>query len=643
METSTEGKVVTSSQKHHFRWLAVILAVCALVFGLNATPAAGSTSEDSSISKAVAWAENLIGQDKYQGYCLQFVHDAYAAAGKDIGSGYGNAVGYWDGHPSLHHAGDTNAPVGALVFWGANTYNSDGHVALSIGNGVVVSSYERSVKAIHTFKIADRNTTYGASFLGWMMPPGTTALASSTPSWATPTTNLALNGDFGEGGAHWTVASGTNFVTYGDHQRGSQAYFGAASGVKYASTNTESANGGFYQDVGGLNIQPNQTFCATAMVRSSAGTTGAWGNMQLYLRGGGVLNSEGVGFGSLKSSWRQITACAVATTAQSAVRIQFYPGIGSPTLDIDDVDVHVDLLANGGFGSRTASWSATAGSNLATYAGGQLGSQSYYGSASGARYASANTAQAGGGFYQDVPQLPVVNDTYCVTAKVRTSNGLSGAYGVLRIWQLGGAYADGEEVAFGPLDSNWHEIQTCSVATSADHNRLRVQFYVGSHGPTLDVDDVDLHKSLVANADFGSGSAAWQVAAGSNFATYASQSANPAFASYSGVRYASTNTSRAGGGIYQDVPLAIGEGMTFCVSAKVRTSAGASGAYGVLRIWQLGGAYTEGEEVQFSALSSSWQQIRTCSVANVSHTSLRVQFYVGHHGPTLDIDNVDVH
>ena len=113
-------------------------------------------------SSAVAWAQGRIGDASYDvngGLCLTFVHDAYAVgASVDIGSGYGNPIGYWNGHASAKHPNDTAPPAGALVFWGANPYTSDGHVAISEGGGSVISSVERGIAGVHRFTIAARNS-----------------------------------------------------------------------------------------------------------------------------------------------------------------------------------------------------------------------------------------------------------------------------------------------------------------------------------------------------------------------------------------------------------------------------------------------------------------------------------------------------
>ena len=86
----------------------------------------------SSCDKAQRWAINQV-KNPSQGWsylCLSFVTHAYGRS-----SGAPTASAMWDGLSNKRkHPGDTNAPAGALMFWGPN------HVALSLGNHVLIST-----------------------------------------------------------------------------------------------------------------------------------------------------------------------------------------------------------------------------------------------------------------------------------------------------------------------------------------------------------------------------------------------------------------------------------------------------------------------------------------------------------------------
>ncbi len=146
-------------------------------------------SGSSQAQAAIAWAESYLPGapngpgSQYDGECLQFVHDAYSAAGVNIGTvGGGNgAAQYWASNPMgyTEHPGDTNPPVGALVFWGptGEPYpNQYGHVGIYLGNNTVISSASwpeaTTDPDVHDFSFSGRNTTDGGfyPYLGWLLP-----------------------------------------------------------------------------------------------------------------------------------------------------------------------------------------------------------------------------------------------------------------------------------------------------------------------------------------------------------------------------------------------------------------------------------------------------------------------------------------
>ena len=59
-----------------------------------------------------------------------------------------------------------------------------------------------------------------------------------------------------------------------------------------------------------------------------------------------------------------------ATGSHSSLRIQLYPMPGSPTTEVDDVNVNVSLAANGGFEDGGGPWRPYPGtkSNYVVYA-----------------------------------------------------------------------------------------------------------------------------------------------------------------------------------------------------------------------------------------------------------------------------------
>ena len=119
--------------------------------------------------KATDWALDRVGQSIYAGQCLGFIAAAYKTAGRPIPGPYGasvSAASWWAAQSAAHKHASGTPPRGALVFWGARKGYPDGHVALSLGNGYVVSSSERTTTVIHTFPTSARSPSV-YHYLGW--------------------------------------------------------------------------------------------------------------------------------------------------------------------------------------------------------------------------------------------------------------------------------------------------------------------------------------------------------------------------------------------------------------------------------------------------------------------------------------------
>lgn len=117
--------------------------------------------------RATNWALDRVGQDIYHdgpnGLCLKFVYDAYWYTGTKLPGPTGPLVSAWQWYtaqdPARRHDGDLYPPRGALVFWQPDSWNPDGHVAISLGNGWTVSTMERSTTVVHLLNIAERNAS----------------------------------------------------------------------------------------------------------------------------------------------------------------------------------------------------------------------------------------------------------------------------------------------------------------------------------------------------------------------------------------------------------------------------------------------------------------------------------------------------
>jgi hypothetical protein len=190
---------------------------------IQATPASANSGQ---LNQAVSWAASHIGQNFDDGLCLQFVASAWASAGIPLASS-ATALSYWQTNPNhwQEHpsSGSYNgAPTGAILFWGADAWNADGHAAIAAdgsGNIISTSAYPyydniRGDPRVFEFNIGSRSaSTY--DYLGWMMP-GDTGGSSSAPS----APSQPSSGSAPSSGGHVETVGGptatwTDFVTAG--------------------------------------------------------------------------------------------------------------------------------------------------------------------------------------------------------------------------------------------------------------------------------------------------------------------------------------------------------------------------------------------------------------------------------------------
>jgi hypothetical protein len=114
-------------------------------------------SPNDALKKAASTTRWAIGM------CDNFVANMFGYSS----SGYPTAANHWNSIPAQDkHPGDTNAPAGALVFWGGGA----GHVAIADGSGGVFSTdYPTSGEVSH---VAQSTITkqWGKPYLGWSLP-----------------------------------------------------------------------------------------------------------------------------------------------------------------------------------------------------------------------------------------------------------------------------------------------------------------------------------------------------------------------------------------------------------------------------------------------------------------------------------------
>ncbi len=117
-----------------------------------------------SCQEAVRWAVAMTeGPPIWKRRCLNFVAQAYGYRA----SGVLTAADFWVA-AEQRYAPIPEPPVGALVFWA--TDDPAGHVALSLGEGMVVSNDVLHPGAISVVALSEIAKRWGAYYLGWAPP-----------------------------------------------------------------------------------------------------------------------------------------------------------------------------------------------------------------------------------------------------------------------------------------------------------------------------------------------------------------------------------------------------------------------------------------------------------------------------------------
>jgi hypothetical protein len=112
-----------------------------------------------SAELAVRWALSQVGAVRDSGFCLRFVDLAFGRA-----SGPPSAHLVWtQSPPELHHTEGT-PPRGAVVVWSSAIGGGHGHIAVSLGDGRMVSTTSSAVAILPIRGFADD------AYLGWMPP-----------------------------------------------------------------------------------------------------------------------------------------------------------------------------------------------------------------------------------------------------------------------------------------------------------------------------------------------------------------------------------------------------------------------------------------------------------------------------------------
>lgn len=155
--TSTAAAATTADSAALRDVLTPVVATDTATAGTATAALAKSAQQNAHaavLEDAIDTFEGNIGTSRYENYCERAVENAFGTQGH-----YASAIDDW--HARDQHSDWRHAPRGALVFY--NT-SSNGHVALSLGDGRVVSS-----SAHH--KVGIVPVDYFQHPLGWAPSP----------------------------------------------------------------------------------------------------------------------------------------------------------------------------------------------------------------------------------------------------------------------------------------------------------------------------------------------------------------------------------------------------------------------------------------------------------------------------------------
>jgi len=377
-----------------------------------------------------------------------------------------------------------------------------------------------------------------------------------------------------------------------------------------------------------LSMEPTWEEGHTAVVTATNVTNGdgTIGILEQNMDGGDGTNTLGViddvvqpDYGMPVTGWLQAPASTVSG----------YPGVPA-----------ADLVDDGGFNHHDGRGWQTSHSRLRIEPAGKLLTGPYEGNA----VLVTSTSALGGGIYQDISFPVKEGESFCADAEVVTSGAHSGARGAMTLRLLGEAGGQESSVAFGPLPgkNRWTDVSTC-VTASRPHSEVRIQFSDAPRTPTLGIDAVDVHQSLVDNGGFDQRGGGWRTAGHSQLGI--DLAGRLVTRPYEGKGFGFTSNSALGGGIYQDISLPTSAGDSLCADAEVVTAAGYPGARGHMTLRLLGESADGSSSVSFGPLpdANQWTHVSTCVTATGPHSEIRIQFYDVPKMPRLGIDAVDVH
>lgn len=374
------------------------------------------------------------------------------------------------------NSGDTICASTMLTTIGSSS-GSSGNITLWVnGNGSSINYNNIPGNNVWTpYKVCNTASSSTTTFRFQVYP----AVGSPTVGVDTIVANkdLVKNGDFGAGGNNWSRTGGTTNFSVLSNSGGTTPY----EGNQYMATNTQDSGGSVYQDIP-MTINTGDTVCARTMLTTYGTGSGSSGNVYLWINGSG----SSINYNNIPGNnvWTPYEVCNTATASASTFRFQIYPGVNSPTVGVDTIDVNKGVIKNGDFNLGSNSWSRTGGTTNFSVLSNSSGTTPYEGN----QFMATNTQDSGGSVYQDVPLTINSGDSICANLMLTTVGTGSGSSGNISVWINGNS----SSIHYSNLPGNnaWTPYKVCNTATGSG-STFRYQIYPDIGSPTVGVDTID--------------------------------------------------------------------------------------------------------------------------------------------------------
>lgn len=454
----------------------------------------------------------------------------------------------------------------------------------------------------------------GFPVIGVIHHPGATAPAGRP---ANLLANASFENDVTTG---WTTLNSPG----GTVQELARKASGLPEGDNLLELSTSRVNGSVYQDVP-VSLQPEESYTFSVWARANAA---ARESICVVLWGLGSGAQHGQTCASVGSTWRLVSApYDVSANGLTKLRAQVYlltPGL---RLDLIGASLLDDALANASFEND-----ATSGWNFLAHGGTVQGAaEKASGLPEGGNVLALSTTRPNGSVYQDVPVNLAPGESYTFTIWARV-NASKTENLCVDLWGIGSSAQHGQTCT--SVGSAWKLVSAPYDVSETGLTKLRAQVYLLTTGLHVELTGASVTDDGLENAGYENDVATgWALldAPGGTMQELAVQT--PGLPE--GDNLLELSTTRAGGSVYQDVPVNLETGQSYTFSIWARANASTAESICVV-LWGLGSGIQKGQTC--TKVRSAWTLVSApYDVSANGLTRLRAQVYLVTPGLRLDL------